>query len=202
MTFPQERYSGTVNTVREGSFLPGTQNTVEEGNPANLSFPNTHPSFLGTEGPLTSGSLVPPVQPQEKERSLYWTNSSQRRQWRDLRRCARNTPNKKHPHFLPIQRRCCRPYLHMSPTSGEEPLLDRRAFSSAIMCKPIKARAFLLFRLGCRARVRSTHQGRPSALSSERTGTFQCVETVRIHTLSYGSKMGPNTFPHRCVPHL
>ena len=31
---------------------------------------------------------------------------------------------------------------HMSPNSGEESLFDRRAFSSAIVCKPIKAHAF------------------------------------------------------------
>ena len=76
----------------EGSFLPGTQNTVNEENPANLSSPCTHPSFLGMEGPLTSGSLVPPAQPPNlpgKESSLHLTNSAQRLQLRDFRRRAR-----------------------------------------------------------------------------------------------------------------
>ena len=38
-------------------------------------------------------------------------NSAQRSQERDYRRCARNAPKKKYPHFLPIQCRCC-------PTQG------------------------------------------------------------------------------------
>ena len=66
-----------------GSFLPGTQNTVNEVNPATLSSPNTHPSFLDTKSPLTSGSFMPPARPpnlQGKERSLHLTNSAQRLQ--------------------------------------------------------------------------------------------------------------------------
>ena len=60
MTIPQESYTGTVNTVKEVSS-------------ATLSSPNTHPSFLGIEGPLPCGSLMPPVRapnPQGKDRSL------------------------------------------------------------------------------------------------------------------------------------
>ena len=36
--------------------LPDTANTVNKGNPATLSYPNTHPSFLGREGPWACGN--------------------------------------------------------------------------------------------------------------------------------------------------
>ena len=69
VTIPQESYTGTVNTVKEVSS-------------AILSSPNTHPSFLGIEGPLTSGNLTPPVRPPNppgRERSLHYTSSSRGR---------------------------------------------------------------------------------------------------------------------------
>ena len=36
------------------------------------------------------------------------------------------------------------PYLHTSPKSGDMLLLDREAFSSAIMCKPHKAHDWIV----------------------------------------------------------
>ena len=124
----------------------GNVNTVKEVSPATLSSPNTHPSFLGTEGPLPCGSLMPPVRapsPLGKERPLHLTNFAQRLQERDYRHCARDTPKQKYPHFLPFQRRCCptqgffgQPCLHTTPESGGESLSDRRVFSSAVMCRP------------------------------------------------------------------
>ena len=121
----------------------------------------------------------------------------------------------KHPRFPST--RCCstaklfgQPYLHISPKSGEKSLSDRRAFSSAILCRPIKAHVFT---------VSAETQG-PNSTNSLRTvgsffrrkkksppcgpyflGTFQCVEAVRIRTLSHGSKQG-QTLSHKSVPHL
>ena len=77
----------------------------DRGNPASLSSPYTQLSFLGIKGPVTSGSLMPsrPPNPPRKERSLHLTNSAQRLQERDYRRCARSTPKKKYlpAHSLP-----------------------------------------------------------------------------------------------------
>ena len=63
--------------------------------------------------------------------------------------CSYSKEEAKHPHFLPIQRRCCstqgffgQPHLNISPGSGEGSLSNRRAISSAIMCRPIWAHAF------------------------------------------------------------
>ena len=143
-----------------------------------------------------------PPNPLRKERSLHLTHSAQRLQERDYRRGARSTPKKKYPHFLPIRCRCThcllgQPYLHMSPESREGSLSNRTAFSSAIMCRPIKAHAFIF----------SAETQDPNSINSPRTigsffrrkkksspcgqyfpGTFQCMETVRKRTLSHGSK--------------
>ena len=111
---------------------------------------------------------MPPTRPPNllgKERSHLLTKSAQRLQERDCRRCARNTPKKKYS--LPAQSSlpllqtglCRQPYLHMSPKSGEESPSDRRALSSAIMCRPIKAYALT---------VSADTQG-PNSINSLRT---------------------------------
>ena len=67
VTIPQESYSGTVNTVKEGS-------------PATLSSPNTHPFCLGRDGPLPCGSsmpLVPAPNPRERALPFHLTNPAQ-----------------------------------------------------------------------------------------------------------------------------
>ena len=148
------------------SFLPGTRNTVNEGNTATLSSPNTHPSFLGIKGPLTSGSLMPPARPpnlQGTKRSLHLTNSAQRIQKRGYRRCARNAPKKKYPHFLPIQRRCCSTQCFLgSQTStclisqGKSHCPTEGHFPQPL-CADRSRHMPSLFRLRCRPRIRSTH---------------------------------------------
>ena len=58
VTVPQDNFSGTVNRVNKG-------------NPATLSSPNTHPSFLGSESPLPCGSSMPLARaPSPREREL------------------------------------------------------------------------------------------------------------------------------------
>ena len=67
VTVPQENFMGTVITVKEES-------------PATLSSPNTHPSFLGREGPLLCGSPTPHAQaPNPRGRALpvHSTNPAQ-----------------------------------------------------------------------------------------------------------------------------
>ena len=107
------------------SFLPGTLNTVNEGNPATLSSPNTHP--------LTSGSFVPRARPPNlpgKERPLHLTNSAQRLEERDYRHCVRKTAKKEYPHFLPIQRRCCSIPPHVSQVRRRDTVRPKGIFLS------------------------------------------------------------------------
>ena len=126
--------------------------------------------------PLINGSLMPPARrpnPPGKQRSLHLTHSVQRLEWRCYPHCARNTPRMKYPHFFRLQSRrrsksdvFGSQYCHISPRSGEESLFDRRALSTAIMCRPIKAHASTVS-AEQQARIRPTHRG-PSALSSNR----------------------------------
>ena len=150
----------------------------EEGTTCSKLYPTCRPGLTLKEGTKASEHLLllswhsehNERNLQGKERSLHLTTSAQRLKERDCRPCARDSPKKKYPHFLPIQRRCCstqgffgQPYVHMSPKSGEESLSDRRAPSSAIICKPIKAHAFT---------VSAEMQG-PSSIKSARTiGSF------------------------------
>ena len=53
-----EKKSVAAVTLPPESFF-GTPNTRSEGNPETLSSPCTHPSLLGTKGPMTSGNLMP-----------------------------------------------------------------------------------------------------------------------------------------------
>ena len=77
----------------------------------------------------------------------------------------------------------------------EEPLSDRQAFSSAIMCRPIKAHDFTV----------STGMLGPNRTNSEKTnspcgpyhpGTFHCVQVLRRRTLSHASRKGHRTSSH------
>ena len=163
-----------------------------------LNVNSSAPSLMAASGVISTGfwtknGLMPPAQ-------VTYDHCTQERGYR---RCARNPQTKTCPHFLPIQRRCCptqglfgQRYLHVSPKSGES-LSNRRAFSTSIMCTPIRGHAFT---------VSAEMQG-SNSINSLRTigsffrrkkksppcgpyfpGTFQCVETVRTRTLSHGSK--------------
>ena len=90
----------------------------------------------------------PSSQSSKKRDTTSLDQFAQRLQERGYRRCARNLQKKTCPHFLPTQCHRCKqgffgqPYLYMSLSSGEESPSNRRAFSSAIMWRPIKAHAF------------------------------------------------------------
>ena len=117
MTIPQESCSGTVNTVSS----------------ATLSSPNTHHLLTcHKKSPLPCGSLMPPVRAPNPLRKKETTSPDQF--------CPTTTSEvidvvllilkmKTYPHFLPT-------------ADPKKSLSDRRAFSSAIMCRPIKAHAF------------------------------------------------------------
>ena len=199
-------------------FSSRTLSTVSEGNPVTLSSSNTHPSFLDIKRSIGECQLPPARRPPNllrKERSLHLTKSAQRLPERDCRRRAHDTP-KDEASSLPVHSLLLhtklfgQPYLHISPKPGEKSLSDRRALSSAILCRPIKAHVFT---------VSAETQG-PNSTNSLRTvgsffrrkkksppcgpyflGTFQCVEAVRIRTLSHESKQG-QTLSHKSVPHL
>ena len=53
-----EKKSVAAVTLPPESFF-GTPNTRSDENPETLSSPCTHPSLLGTKGPMTSGNLMP-----------------------------------------------------------------------------------------------------------------------------------------------
>ena len=126
----------------------------ERGELLDLALTNTHPSFLGIEGPLPCGSFMQLVQaPNDlvKARPLHLTIFSRRLQERGYRRCVR-TPQRRRTHAsCPVIAAAApncffgQPYLYMSPKSGEKSLPDRRASSSAIMCRPMPAHAFTFF---------------------------------------------------------
>ena len=153
------------NLEHTSSFLPGSPNTVNEGNPATLSSPYTHPSSLGIKGPLTSGSEKPPARPPNlrgKERSLHLTNSGQRLQWRSYRCCARNTPRMKYPHFFPLH---CR--RHSKPD-------DKRCTKSGFITQCIPH--FLAFTIHIQGE--KTTQGPIQTSSHHRTVPVQISQYI------------------------
>ena len=160
-------YSGTVNTVKEELLPPWHSEHSERGELSESELPCTHPSFLGTKGPLTSGNLMPPAQapnPPRTGRSLHLTSSAQRPQWRDYRHCARNPQRRTYLYFLPIQRRpCSKQGFSVSHTSTSQarrrvPVRPKGNFLSHHVQTDQSTCFVLLFRLRCRARPRSTHQ--------------------------------------------
>ena len=188
----------------------------QRGEPSDSELSHTHSSPLGMKDPLTSGSSKTPARPPNplrNERSLHLTNSAQRLQERGYRRCARNTPMKKYPHVLPMQRRRCstqdffgQPYLHMSLKSRENSLFDRRASSSS---RPIKAHAFT---------VSAETQG-PNSTNSLRLFLQKEKEELTVRstllwdipmrggcaqtrTLSQGSELDQTPSHKKFVPHL
>ena len=160
---------------------------------------------------------MPPARPPNllrEERSLHLTHSAQRLQERDYRRCARNTPKKKYPHFLPIQRRCCptQGFL-VSHTSTCLPKQEKSHCSTEESfpqppCANRSRQMLLLFRPRCRAEFdQLTHQG-PLALSSEELAMWpilpwdvpmrgDCTQTHAVPRI----QIGPNTF-HIGVSHI
>ena len=125
--------------------------------------------------------------------------------------CARNTPRMMYPHFFPLHcRRHSKPRFLGQPyssRSGKESLSDRRAFSSAIICGPIKALSLEKQGPNSTTSLRTTHrlflQKEKEELSlcgSYFFGTFQCVEAARKRTLSQGYKQGQTLF-HKGLSH-
>ena len=86
----------------------------------------------------------------------------------------------------------------MPPSSGEKPLQDEEAASSAIICKPIKAQAFSVSAatrgLNSAAFVRtgSSFLMRKTKLATRPVlpGTFRTLAVVRKPTTSQGSRKG------------
>ena len=151
-----------------------------------------------TKGPLTSGNLMPPAQPPKNKRSLHLTNSAQRLRWWDYRHCARKTPQMKHPHFFTLHSpRRSKPDSLGSrtptflPVQEKNPCPTEGHFSSAVMCRPIKAHALTV----------SAEKHGPNSTNSPGTiGSFfkrkkkahhaahTSLNAVRKCTLSHGSK--------------
>ena len=68
------------STVRDHENFTATANTVNKGNPATLSSPNTRPSFHGREGPLPHGNSMPLARapnPRERAPPPRMTNPAQ-----------------------------------------------------------------------------------------------------------------------------
>ena len=87
----------------------------------------------------------------------------------------------------------------------EEPLSDRQAFSSAIMCRPSKAHAFTVSagtlgpnRTNSLRTVGSFFKREKKSLpcGPYLPGTFHCVEAVRRRILSQASRKGHRTSSH------
>ena len=147
---------------------------------------------------ISSGNSMPPARPPNppgKERPLHLTSSAIRLQWRGHRHRARNTPHFSSSRPSSLQTRLFgQPYFHSSLRSGEESLSDRRALSSAIMCRPIKAHAFTV----------STEKQGPNSITMRpilpwnvpRRGC--CAQTHAVPRI----QQRPTNFPQRLVPHL
>ena len=152
MTRPPKRYSGTVNTVKEGS-------------PATLSSSNTHPSFLGRERPLPCGSSVPLARapnPLERERALRLTNSARRLQERDSQHCVRTPQRKMYSRFLPSHRRRCSKQDFLCRLTStclrnqERSHCSTEGQSLRPSCANQSRHVLSLFRLGYKARIQTT----------------------------------------------
>ena len=170
----------------------GTLNPRSEGDPEILSSLQTHSSFLGTQGPATNGSSMPPARPPnppEKESSLHLTNSAQRLQWRGCRHCVRNTPKLKYSHFFPLKNGRSKPVSLGSRTStfllsqGKTPCPTERHFPQP-SCADQSGNMLSLWAIGsCFRRKKKSSPCGPYFF-----GTCQCVEAVRKRTLSQRSK--------------
>ena len=142
------------------------------------------------------------------------TNSAQRLQERDYRRCAPTTP-KKCPHFLPIQRRCCSTAFLGSHTSTcllNQSHCPTEGHFPQQTCANESRHMLSLFRLGM--------QG-PNSINSLRTigsffrrkkksspcgphfpGTFPCVRGSCAQPHAVPRIPNWATFPQRFLPHL